>query len=133
MISQKEISIYLKQVKKSCNPAFRGKLATDLKNSLSDFLEENPDCAMEDITEHFGEPEQFADEYILAMDDAERRKLVNHSKWIKRVVLIGVVAVVLIVSATMIGVIQWNAEHKATYYEDEIADNGFTEIVNEAE
>ena len=69
MNSQKEVKRYLKTAEKNCTGSFKKKLRTDLKNHLYDYIEENPDSSFEDIVHHFGEPDKFADEYILAMDD----------------------------------------------------------------
>ena len=75
MVSQREISQYIKAAGKGCPFSFRRKLTADLQNSLSDFLDTRPECTMEDVLLHFGSPEKFADEYVMTLDTVARQKL----------------------------------------------------------
>lgn len=90
MVNQREIAKYVRQAGKKCSAPYRRKLIAELQNSLSDFFEDNPEHSMEDILEHFGSPEKFADEYLLAMDRAERSNLLRIAKWIKITVCVSI-------------------------------------------
>ena len=120
MNSQKEVKRYLKTAEKNCTGSFKKKLRADLKNYLYDYIEENPDSSFDDIVHHFGEPDKFADEYILAMDDMTRKKLISKSKWIKRIVIIGVIAVFVIAVITAIWIITENSKTAGVYYSEGI-------------
>lgn len=120
MNSQKEVKRYLKTAEKNCTGSFKKKLRADLKNYLYDYIEENPDSSFEDIVHHFGEPDKFADEYILAMDDMTRKKLISRNKWIRRTVIIGVIAVFVIAVITAIWIITENSKTAGVYYSEGI-------------
>ena len=76
MTQQKIISSYLRQVKWNCPFSFRRKLITDLKSHLFDYFDDNPGSTYEDITNHLGPPEKFADEYLLVMEETARKKAI---------------------------------------------------------
>ena len=121
-MKQPLIDLYLKQVKKYCPLSFRKKLITELKNDLLDFLENHPDSTLENIYQHFGTPETFASEYILAMDNEQRQELINRSKWNKRCVLAGVILIVLIIFTAAVWIVHENSQDVAAYYREEIID-----------
>lgn len=102
MTQQKIISSYLRQVKRNCPFPFRKKLIVDLKSHLFDYFDANPGSTFEDITNHLGLPEKFADEYLLAMDETARKKAIEKTRWIKWSVLVGVAAIVLIIALTAV-------------------------------
>lgn len=120
MIMQKEMIKYLKQVRKNCPHSFRNKLMTDLKNNLSDYLDENPSSTFDDVVNHFGMPQKFADEYILAMDEDTRKKLITKTKWLKRGILIGSTILLIIVAITAIWIIVENSQTAGYYYDYKI-------------
>ena len=74
MNKQNIFSDYVKQAGKNCPSSFKKKLIVDLTDTLSEYLNENPNASLEDVTNRFGSPEKFADEYILAMDETSRKK-----------------------------------------------------------
>ena len=121
-MKQNLIDLYLKQVKKHCPSSFRKKLMTELKSNLLDFLDDYPDSTLEDICRHFGSPETFSSEYILTMDDEQRQKLINHSKWNRRCVLAGIILIVLIILTTAVWIIHENSQHVTPYYHEIITD-----------
>lgn len=102
MTQQKIISSYLKQVRKNCPFSFRNKLIADLRSHLFDYFEDNPGTTFEDITNHLGPPEKFADEYLLVMDETARKKAIQKNRWVKWSVLTGVAAIVLIIAVTAV-------------------------------
>lgn len=120
MISQREMNKYIKTVGKGCPFSFRKKLTADLRNSLSDFLDEHPECTMEDILLHFGCPEKFADEYIMTLDTAARQKLLHKEKSVKKIICLGVAIAVLVISIAAIVIVYENYTSVGSYYTDEI-------------
>ena len=117
---QKEISEYIRQVGKSCPYPFRRKLLLELQSNLSDFLYVHPDCTMEDVLSHFGTPEKFADEYILAMDTVDRQIILQKGRFLKKVVCVGMIIVLLIVISAAAWIVHENAQSVGNYYTDEI-------------
>ena len=122
MVTQKELNNYFSQVKKNCPREYRTKMMPVIKGNVLDYLEENPDSSMSDVTTQFGVPEKFATEYIMTIDDTERTKILRTSKFIKRIVIVGIVAVVLIIAVTAAFVIADNSHTAAYYYHYEITE-----------
>lgn len=120
MVMQREISDYVRRVGENCPFSVRMKLKKKLKNSLSDFLDEKSDCTMDDVVEHFGSPEKFTDEYVLAMDAADRQNILHKVKWFKRTIGIGIAVVVLIVVTAAIWVVCENSRMVGYYYTEEV-------------
>lgn len=120
MINKKEIKNYLKKAGKNCPPEFRKKLIKELENNISDYIEENPQSATEDILKHFGEPEKFACEYILSMDENDIKKSVLKSKWIKRSVITGISLLILIAVITSAWIIHDNSKSAGVYFKETI-------------
>lgn len=120
MVEQREITNYVRQAGDGLPFAVRRKLRTDLQNSLSDFLDTRPDRTMDDVVEHFGSPEKFMDEYVLAMEPARRRKLLRKAKWFKRTVCIGIAVAVLIVATGTIWIVRENSRTVGYYYTEEV-------------
>lgn len=127
MTNQTEIKHYLNQVKKHCPYPLRKKLIKELESNLSDFVEQYPDSTMTDIIEHFGSPGKFTDEYILAMDEPERQRIVQKSKWMKRLILLAALLILLIISVTAVWIIHENSRNLSYYYYEEITYGGIIE------
>lgn len=117
MKKSKETSLYLKQVSKKCPVSFRKRMMMDIESSLSDYSDEHPNCTIDDIVQHFGTPEKFADEYILALDEKSREKLLSKAKWLKWGFLIGIVIFLIIVAIAAIWIIFENSQIAGYYYE----------------
>lgn len=75
---------------------------------------------MSDIINHFGTPDLFASEYVASLEDAELNKKVHKSKWIKRGVVIAVIAFILLTAITTIWVIAENSQDADYYYQEDI-------------
>lgn len=127
MTNQTEIKHYLNQVKKHCPYPVRKKLMEELESNLSDFLEQYPDSTITDIVEHFGSPEKFADEYILAMDESRRRGILRKSKWIKRMIFIAALLILLVITVTAVWIVHENSQDVTVYYTEETTNGGIIE------
>lgn len=95
----------------------------ELNNDLSYFIQDNPECSMDDIIEQFGSPEDVAKEILDSSPDFVPAKPAsqNRRKW----VIIAVLCIVLIVAAIYTTVLSTQTQSRATdvitVYEDEPA------------
>ena len=122
MNSQKEIKRYLKCVGKNCPRYFKRNLMDDLIDHLCDYLDENPDSSFDNIVKHFGAPEKFADEYILALDEDTRKKLMSKTRWIKKGIIIGIAVIILMAIVTATWIIIENSQEVGVYYSEGISE-----------
>lgn len=122
MQKQAIIENYIKRAGKNCPHSFKRKLMEDLKSNLYDYIDENPDASFDAIVEHFGLPEKFSDEYILAMDDKTRKQLVSKNKLLKLVFSIGVAILLIIAIVTSIWIIVENSQTAGVYYSEGISE-----------
>jgi len=98
-------------------------LITDLKSHLLDYLEDNPDSTLEDLKNHLGSPEKFADEYLLAMDETTRKKALRRTKWIKYSILSGIASIVLIIAVTAIMMLVILSQTRVYYYNEYVTED----------
>lgn len=115
-MNQKEIEAYLKEVKKNCPYPFRKRLVAEMRGSVLDYLEENPEGTMEDVVAHFGAAETLGYSYILDMDGKERQKLFNRARWIKCCAIAGIVICLLLAVGSQIW-IAYDNSRPLTYYQ----------------
>ena len=96
--SEKELTDYHRKIEKAlpCSTETKKKILFDLKSNIAEYFDEYPEAEMSDIINHFGTPDLFASEYVASLEDAELNKKVHKSKWIKRGVIIAVIAVILL-------------------------------------
>lgn len=120
MVTQKEITKYLRQTERVCPAPYRRKLITELQNNLSEFLDDNPEHTMDDVLEHFGSPEKFADEYLLAMDDRGRKVILHKTRCIKLAVCFGTAMAILIIAIAALWIVHENSQSVIHYCYEEI-------------
>ena len=86
--------LYLKQVKKElrCSAKQKRALVQPLSQALQEFAQENGAVTIEQVTAAFGTPQKQAEDLMETLDTKEVKKAFT---W-KKLVLIGVLAVVLI-------------------------------------
>ncbi len=93
---KKQAKRYCRAVKKNCPLAFKKRLISALKNDIDEYIEQNPSASFEDIKTRFGEPKQFALEYIAAMDEQSRMKALSIARQLKiAVIIISIVGVIV--------------------------------------
>lgn len=114
-MDQKMVKSYLKEVKKNCPYPFRKRLIAELGGSLHRYLEEHPDCTKEEVVAHFGAAETFGYGYIVAMDDGERKRLLNRARWIRSCLIAGVMICLLLLAAGQIW-ISYDNSRPLVYY-----------------
>lgn len=122
MTQQKIIAGYLRQVKRNCPISLRKKRMTDLENYLFDYLDDHPGNTLEDLINHLGPPEKFADEFILSMDETARRKSIRKTRWVKWCCIF-TAAILLIASATSIWLIHAKFQTRVYYYYDYVTED----------
>ncbi len=110
-------------MKRNCPFSFRKKLVADLKSHLFDYFDDNPGSTYEDITNHLGPPEKFADEYLLVMEETTRKKAIQKNRWVKWSVLTGVVTIVLIIVVTAVWILVEVSQKIIHYYYEYITEN----------
>ena len=76
----------------------------DLRCSVKNFLEENPDATYETVVNHFGTPAQIADTY---MEEIPPKELQRQLRIRKRIIglVAGLVAAVVLIWATGVGIV----------------------------
>mgnify|MGYP002510574518 CR=1 FL=1 len=123
MTQQKIISSYLKRVKRNCPFSFRKNLTADLKNHLLEYFNDNPGSTLEDIINHLGAPEKYADEYLLVIDTTTRKRVIHKTKLIKYSILSGIAAIVLIIAVTAVMILFKISQVRVYYYEEYVTDD----------
>lgn len=121
--SEKELTDYYRKIEKAlpCSAETKKKILFDLKSNIAEYFDEYPEAEMSDIINHFGTPDLFASEYVASLEDAELNKKVHKSKWIKRGVIIAVIAfIVIIAAAATVMIIKNNQESAPYHYQDVI-------------
>lgn len=106
--TDKLIKKYLKETKKNCPYALRKHLDAELKTSLIDFCESQDNLTMEKIEKRFGNPKQYAAEYLSLCDANDVDKKLNHSKKVRITILISFLALILLFIVTMVCIIKHN-------------------------
>lgn len=117
---KKQISQYCKAVKRCCPPVFRKRLISALKSDIGEYIENNLQVSFDDIEKRFGQPKQFAVEYIAAMDDETRMKAIKTAKYIKTAVIVAIISCLIVAGCAI-----WIATENSTtpqvyYYSEEI-------------
>lgn len=95
----KEIIRYQRELKKhlQCGMHIRKKLLSQFRDSLSSFLEENPEPNYEQLITAFGPPEEMANILMEAVPTSEQLRYRRNNKLVK--ILYGFVAVLFIMFA----------------------------------
>ena len=105
------------------------KLLFNLQNSVVCYVENHSDTTFEQLISHFGTPESVSEEYIATVDHDELQKAIRKSKFIKRVVLIGVAAILLAILVTSAVVIIRNETTKTRIVYDNVDDLDVSTVI----
>jgi len=97
-------------------------LSQELQNNISDFLDKDSERTMEDVLIHFGPPEKFADEYILAIDTKNRQKMLHKAGQVRKTICIGISVMVLIIAVAAFMIVRENSRTAGYYYTDTITE-----------
>lgn len=97
-ITEKEMKHYFKEIKLLL-PIYSSaerKFLKSLRVSVEEYIDQNPECTIEDIYENFDEPEEAVYNYISALDQTDLCKRVNLRRIIRNVLIIALIAVVAV-------------------------------------
>lgn len=116
--SKNEITSYLNNIKNClvCSPALKKKILFDLKNSLDEFLLENPTSTIDDIVNHFGTPEDISSSCLINLEEGDISSSIRQSKRIRKIIILLALAIILIFTAACIIQIVHNQDVKAGYF-----------------
>lgn len=103
-----------------CTKKEKDRILSEIKTSISSYLEEHPLSDIAQVQAHFGSPQQIASGYIDALNSAE----MLHALKLRKRILITVGAVALAMLLLWAGVLTWAAieanDSNNGYYVDEI-------------
>lgn len=100
----KEIKLYLKQIKLLLPIKRKEEKAflQQLQSAVEEFVEDNPNCTMEDIIERFEDPQTVVHNYISTIDPQKLCKGISIRKYIQRGIIIILLLATLFTAYRMI-------------------------------
>lgn len=75
-------------------PQLRKRAVRDMKNSLSEFVEHNPDVTWDDIEKEFGSPHDSAENILNSLDSKQIRKEAKRFRW-RRIFLVSILVIAM--------------------------------------
>lgn len=115
----KDVDKFLYEIKKSmlCPTSQKDKIIGGLKDSILDYVEENNITDITKVYEHFGEPQNIANQMI---SYTEPRKIINAMS-VKKILLTGIIIALLIFSIVIIGAAIDGHRDVGGYYIESVA------------
>ena len=113
---------YYKEVEKAlkCSSKAKKEILNNMKSDIEDYIVEHPAATESEIRLKFGEPQQYADEFLATLD----KKELSRKVWLNRIGLkfwiISALIMALILALTIIGIIIRNEKSKPEYYSEEV-------------
>lgn len=100
----KEIKLYLKQIKLLLPIKRKEEKAflQQLQSAVEEFVDDNPNCTMEDIIERFEDPQTVVYNYISTIDPQKLCKGISIRKYIQRGIIIILLLATLFTAYRMI-------------------------------
>ena len=77
MKEEKALDRYCHQAQKACPPAFRRRLAQDLREHAAEFADAAPTRDIAQFIEQAGTPAQFAENFTACLSPAEQQRLIH--------------------------------------------------------
>lgn len=113
MASKSIIEEYLNEVKGNIYKLDKADgFINEIRSSLTDYVEHNPDCSFDELVEQFGDPEDIAREFLDSYDYSSPKEI---SKKTRRRRLIIIILAVLLVALTAYCIdISMHTQAKAT-------------------
>ena len=93
---QKLLDRYCRLAQKACPPAFRRRLARDLREHAAEFIEADPTHTVEQFLKQAGTPAQFAENFTACLSPAEQQKLIRRHRMRTATLVIGGVVLALV-------------------------------------
>ncbi|MBQ3543581.1 MAG: hypothetical protein IJA34_01115 [Lachnospiraceae bacterium] len=139
----KEISDFLRTVKISF-PIFRKsekRFYSDFRNSVNDYAENNPQCTILDLYNHFGSPKDIVITYYNNMDSDVYLTLMKKTRYIRNIFISVLVTLALLVViatgffiAAKLEYDKYSIDHlETTITEDGVSTNITETIIEEVE
>lgn len=116
---------YYKEVEKAlkCSSKAKKEILNNMRSDIEDYIAEHPAATESEIRLKFGEPQQYADEFLVSLD----KKELGRKVWLSRIGLkfwiISALIMILLLALTIIGIIIRNERTKPEYYSEEIVYN----------
>lgn len=126
MATKSIIEEYLNEVKENIYRLEKtDRFIDEIRSSLTDYVENNPDCDFEDLVNQFGSPEDVAKEYLdsYAYSSPKEISKKNRKRRILIIILFIFVIALIIFCADMAMHTQGKATDVVTIYEEVPADN----------
>ena len=97
---EKQLKQYLKEIRLLLPIYGRDerKFIKDLKESMTEFAEQNPDCTWEELINHFEEPQDAVYNYTTSLDQTQLCKRISLRKTIAKAIIVITIAVVVVLS-----------------------------------
>ena len=120
------IEKYLNEVKENIYGLEKtDRFIDEIRNSLTDYVENNPDCDFEDLVNQFGNPEDVAREYLdsYAYSSPKEISKKNRRRRILIIILIVLLAALIAYCIDISKQTQGKATNVVTIYEEVPVDN----------
>ena len=123
MIDKNTAQRYLSNVKSALRNAkhYRRSVIASLKADIQEYISDNPDATEADLLAHFGEPEEYAAEYMTTMPLCEQQKIISAKKRIVIAVIAGLLAALLILGIG-VGIAVVITHHETTGFIQSVLD-----------
>ena len=126
MVAKSIIEEYLNEVKENIYRLEKtDRFIDEIRSSLTDYVENNPDCVFEDLVNQFGTPEDVAREYLdsYAYSSPKGISKKNRRRRILIIILIVLLAALVAHCIDISKQTQGKATDVVTIYEEAPADN----------
>lgn len=126
MVAKSIIEEYLNEVKENIYRLEKtDRFIDEIRSSLTDYVENNPDCVFEDLVNQFGTPEDVAREYLdsYAYSSPKEISKKNRRRRILIIILIVLLAALVAHCIDISKQTQGKATDVVTIYEEAPADN----------
>ena len=126
MVAKSIIEEYLNEVKENIYRLEKtDRFIDEIRSSLTDYVENNPDCDFEDLVNQFGTPEDVAREYLdsYAYSSPKEISKKNRRRRILIIILIVLLAALVAHCIDISKQTQGKATDVVTIYEEAPADN----------
>lgn len=123
-LTEKELAHYYKDISRAlvCKRKTKQKILNGFICGAREYIENNPQADIEALKEHFGTPKAIAEEFAAdaGLDYYKREK----RRKIFKGIILAAVALILIFTAIICGIIIKNHTMQPIYYTESVIDNG---------
>lgn len=122
MVAQSELDKYYASISKElhCTSDEKQHILDALRFDIEEYLIDFPDTSLENLISRFGTPESIAKEHLQDMSTDEICQKMRSANFVKRAILIALIAIIVIAVALAIGIAIYNSCHTIEYIGDEV-------------